>query len=125
MANVKVKVDERYHRRGRTNFAKVRSLSEAELNRRAQADPDCPPLSAAELAEMERVPDVKAIRRRLGLSQVELSRRFRLSLKTVQDWEQGRYEPDQASRTLLRLIARIPRVIEKALAGPKRAGSRG
>jgi putative transcriptional regulator len=125
MASVKVKVDGESPRKGKTDFARVRSLSEEEINRRALSDPDSPPLRAEELSEMERVPDVKAIRDRLHLSQAEFSRRFRLSLKTVQDWEQGRFEPDQASRTLLRLIEKIPHAVQEALAEPKRTGTRG
>ena len=46
-----------------------------------------------------------------------------IELKTIQDWEQGRFEPDQASRTLLRLIERIPAAIEKALARTPRSGT--
>lgn len=33
-------------------------------------------------------PNVRAIRQRLGLSQEEFARRFQLSLRTLQDWEQ-------------------------------------
>jgi putative transcriptional regulator len=50
------------------------------------------------------------------LTQEELCERFGLSLATLRDWEQGRTEPDHASRTLLKLIARIPRQVEQALA---------
>ncbi len=115
MRTVRAKLDPRSPTRGKTDFAKLKALSDAEIERRALSDPDAQPLSKEELAEMERVPNVRSIREALGLSQAEFSKRFRLSLKTVQDWEQGRFEPDQASRTFLRLIKRIPRVVEKAL----------
>src|SRR6266498_3674205 len=109
MGTVRVKVDQQNPRKGRTDFAKLRSLPEEEINRRALSDPDCPPLTEKELSEMERVPDVRAIRAKIKVTQEEFASRFGLSLRTVQDWEQGRFEPDQASRTLLRLIERIPR----------------
>ena len=125
MRTVRRKLDPKNPKRGRTDFRKLDALSDEEIERRALSDPDAEPLSKEELAEMERVPDVKAIREGLNLSQAEFSRRFRLSLKTVQDWEQGRFEPDQASRTLLRLIEKIPRTVEEALAEHGRGGTRG
>src|SRR5262245_49076535 len=94
--------------RGRTDWKALDKLSDEDLERRALADPDNPPLTAADLKRMRRVPRVRIIRLTLGLTQEELCERFGLSLATLRDWEQGRTEPDQASRTLLKLIARIP-----------------
>jgi len=33
----------------------------------------------------------------------------------VHDWEQGRYQPDQASRAYLLVIEREPEVVQRAL----------
>jgi putative transcriptional regulator len=115
VSTVRTKLDPKKPRRGKTDFTKLRRLSDEEIERRALSDPDARPLSKRERAELKPVPDVKAIRERLELSQAEFSKRFRLSLRTVQDWEQGRFEPDQASRTLLVLIEKIPREVEAAL----------
>ena len=52
--------------------------------------------------------DVAAIRKALGLSQGKFAVRYGLTLSLVRDWEQRRRNPDQAARTLLRLIARDP-----------------
>jgi putative transcriptional regulator len=60
--------------------------------------------------------DVKAVRRRLGLTQAEFARRYNLTLARVRDWEQGRSEPDSAVRAYLKVIERAPKVVEKALA---------
>jgi putative transcriptional regulator len=125
MRTVRTKLDPRKPGCGKTHFSKLRRLSEKEIQRRALSDPDAQPLSRRELAELEPIPDVKTIRECLDLSQAEFSHRFRLSLRTVQDWEQGRFEPDQASRTLLRLIERIPREVEAALAQPSKTGATG
>jgi DNA-binding transcriptional regulator YiaG len=62
------------------------------------------------------IPDVRAIRTRLGVTQGEFSRRFRLSERTIQQWEQERTKPDQPSRILLRAIAMAPDLIERAAA---------
>ena len=63
------------------------------------------------------MPDIKAIRQKLGLSQVAFSRRFGFSVRTVQQWEQGRAVPDRPARSLLKVIERAPRAVEQALAG--------
>ena len=61
-------------------------------------------------------PDVRAIRRKLGLSQSEFARRFGFSARTVQEWEQGRAVPDQSARILLRVIEKSPRTVALAVA---------
>ena len=54
------------------------------------------------------VPDVRALRRKLGLSQAQFASKFGFSLRTLQEWEQGRSEPDQTARLLLSLIELSP-----------------
>ena len=64
------------------------------------------------------VPDpinVRAIRERSGLSQIEFARRFAISPRTLQDWEQRRREPDSAIRAYLTVIDRNPEAVRKAL----------
>jgi putative transcriptional regulator len=97
-------------------LAQLDAMTDAEVEKAAWADPDAHPLSRDALDEFERVPDVKAIRKQLNLSQREFAQQFHLSLSAIRDWEQGRFQPDQAARTLLKVIARIPDEIRKALA---------
>ncbi len=59
--------------------------------------------------------NVRAIRKRLGLTQSEFARQFGFGLATVRDWEQGRYQPDQAARSYLLVIEREPEVVARAL----------
>jgi putative transcriptional regulator len=59
--------------------------------------------------------DVKAIRTQLGLSQVEFARRYAVSARSLQEWEQGRRRPEGAVRAYLTVIARNPQAVEKAL----------
>jgi putative transcriptional regulator len=61
--------------------------------------------------------DVKAIRSRLGLSQAEFSRRYAVSRRSLQEWEQGRRRPEAAVRAYLTVIERNPRAVEEALTG--------
>ena len=62
--------------------------------------------------------DVRAVRRRIGLSQAAFARRFGINPRTVQDWEQGHYRPDPMARALLTIIAREPEAVRRALVGP-------
>jgi putative transcriptional regulator len=62
--------------------------------------------------------DVRAVRRRRGLSQSQFARRYALNPRTVQEWEQGRAEPDGAVRAYLTVIDREPEAVERALAAP-------
>jgi putative transcriptional regulator len=61
--------------------------------------------------------DVKAIRRKLGLSQSEFSKQFGFSVRTLQDWESGRSTPPSAARAYLIVIDRRPNEVWKALLG--------
>ena len=60
--------------------------------------------------------DVKAIRARLGLSQVAFAARFGFTASAVKEWEQHRRKPEAAARVLLRVIEREPEAVERALA---------
>ena len=57
--------------------------------------------------------DVKVIRERLKLSQEAFAEKFGFSLATLKNWEQGRREPEEAAKTLLRLIENQPKLVEK------------
>ena len=109
----------------KTDWEALKKLSDEEIERRARSDPDNPPLSDEELAGMRRVSEVRRVRRNLGMTQEEFAETYGLSLATVRDWEQGRTEPDHASKTLLKLIARIPEQVEAALAGKPGSGTDG
>jgi DNA-binding transcriptional regulator YiaG len=59
--------------------------------------------------------DVKRVRERFGLSQSEFAARYPFELDTIQNWEQGRNQPDSISRTLLKVIEENPAVVENVL----------
>src|SRR5271156_317664 len=60
--------------------------------------------------------DVKAIRKRVKMSQTEFSRAYHISKRALQEWEQGGRQPDSAARAYLTVIAREPAVVRRALA---------
>jgi len=57
------------------------------------------------------VPDVKKIRSDYKLSQPEFAVLMGISVKTLQNWEQGRRSPEGAARVLLLVAAKHPEVI--------------
>ena len=61
------------------------------------------------------VPDVRAIRRQLHMSQHEFADAFRIPLATLKNWEQGRRAPDAPAAAYLQAIARRPQAIRDAL----------
>lgn len=61
--------------------------------------------------------DVQGIREQAGLSQAEFAARFGFSLRTLQQWEQGRARPDNAVRAYLTVIQRDASAVERALRG--------
>jgi putative transcriptional regulator len=92
------------------------AMTEAEILSAALADPDAVPFSDAAYAKVARTPQVKVIRRAMKLSQDEFAARFRIPVGTLRDWEQGRKEPDAATRAYLVVIARDPEAVTRALA---------
>ena len=62
-----------------------------------------------------RVPTVRALRKKLNLTQEGFAKRFHLPLGTVRDWEQGAHRPDRAAQVLLTVIARDPDAVARAL----------
>ena len=57
------------------------------------------------------VPDVAKVREKTGLSQSRFAELLGVSVRTLQDWEQGRRAPSGAARTLLLIADRSPRVL--------------
>ncbi len=60
--------------------------------------------------------DVKALRRKLKLSQTAFAKRYGFSTARIRDWEQGRSRPDGAVRAYLLVIQREPEAVNRALA---------
>jgi putative transcriptional regulator len=105
---------------GRVDWQRVRQTTDREIAAQIATDPDTAP-DMAEARDLRRaynppVPNVKAIRHKLGLSQAAFAHQFGFSVRTVQQWEQGRAVPDLPARILLRVIETDPQAVEHALA---------
>ncbi len=63
-----------------------------------------------------RAVDVKMIRQRLRQSQTAFARMIGVSVATLQNWEQGRRQPEGPARALLTVAAQNPTAVAAALA---------
>ncbi len=68
-------------------------------------------LKRGEHGRVTTVPSVAAIREQTGLSQPKFASLLGVSVRTLQEWEQGRRAPSGAARTLLLIAARNPRAL--------------
>lgn len=59
--------------------------------------------------------DVKKIRENIGLSQTQFSKLIHVSVKTVQNWEQGRRQPQGPALALLIILKKDPKHAIEAL----------
>lgn len=62
------------------------------------------------------VSPVVSARMKSGLSQSEFALLLGVSVRTLQDWEQGRREPSGAAKTLIAIAGRRPEVLREAVA---------
>ena len=68
-------------------------------------------LKRGEHGRITSVPAVANVRERTGLSQSRFAELLGVSVRTLQEWEQGRRAPSGAARTLLMIAARNPRAL--------------
>lgn len=101
--------------RGKTDWARVNAMTDEEVLAAALSDPGAQPLDPESLAKMRRISPVKALRQRLGMTQVEFAEAFRLPISTLRDWEQLRTTPDAPARALLQAIEREPATMRRLL----------
>lgn len=75
-------------------------------------------VKAGKLGKVNMVPVSIAAeaRQRLGLSQAQFAGMLGVSVRTFQDWEQGRREPSGAAKTLLKIAAIRPDAVHEAMA---------
>ncbi len=73
-------------------------------------------LKRGEVGRVTTLPKVSETRARVGLSQSDFARLLGVSVRTLQEWEQGRRVPSGPARTLLIIAHKNPRALLEAAA---------
>lgn len=105
---------------GKTDWERLKKMSERDIMLAAKSDPDNPPLTAKDLQQFKRVNpkksvDVKKIRKIFNFSQAEFAVYFGISKRTLQQWEQHRSKPSTLAANFLRVIEKCPEAVQQAL----------
>jgi len=74
------------------------------------------PATPAAPAEAATPPEVRDLRRRARLTQLEFATRLGVPVETIRNWEQGKRMPRGPARALLAVIAHAPETVFAALA---------
>jgi putative transcriptional regulator len=72
-------------------------------------------IKRGEVSRVITVPPVSETRARVGLSQSEFARLLGVSVRTLQEWEQGRRAPSGPARMLLAIAHKNPKVLLEAV----------
>ena len=92
---------------GRVDYAVLDNTTEADLISQQRED------DAEAMRDMARF--ARRVRKRMGLTQVEFTRRIDVSHETIRNWEQGKRGPTGAARTLLRILDKAPEIALRVL----------
>jgi putative transcriptional regulator len=114
MARASLTLEEIKASRPMVDRATVAATTEADIRRHQiedGEDPDAP------LPPFRPVPNVRAIRTQLRMTQEAFAKAIGVPLATVRNWEQSRTSMDPAVRSLLRVLEREPDAALRALAG--------
>ncbi len=104
------------------DWAGLSQVTDDDIAAQVAADAETSPIfTESELAHARRVlppplpEDVRGIRQRLGLTQEQFASRYGFSVETIRNYEQGHRRPTGPARVLLRVIAREPDAVTRAL----------
>jgi len=107
----------------KVDWNRVDATTDDEIAVQAAEDGDTAPVFSAEeilaagrRVSPEEIEDVRMLRTRLGLSQEAFASRFGFSVDAIRQYESKRRTPTGPIRTLLRVIAREPDAVTRALA---------
>ncbi|HEX2135009.1 MAG TPA: helix-turn-helix domain-containing protein [Microvirga sp.] len=111
-----------------TDWARIDALTDDEIAAMIAADPDVAPdltdprVRALLHMRSDKLPTrhkLRFLRRSLGLSQRAFAEAYAIPLRTLQNWEAGAREPDEAAKALLTLIAYDPERAREALSSTR------
>tara|TARA_R110002073_G_scaffold276337_1_gene440190 strand:+ start:345 stop:626 length:282 start_codon:yes stop_codon:yes gene_type:complete len=68
-------------------------------------------IKAGDVGRVTQFPPISEIRKGVGLSQSEFAKLLGVSVRTLQEWEQGRRLPSGPARTLLAIAHKNPQAL--------------
>ena len=86
-------------------------MAKAKRNTGAEILEGIREIKRGEHGRVVNVPSVSSVRERTGLSQARFAELLGVSVRTLQEWEQGRRAPSGAARTLLLIAQKNPRAL--------------
>jgi putative transcriptional regulator len=89
----------------------VKSMAKAKRNVGLEILEGLREIKRGQHGRVTTLPAVSTIRERSGLSQARFSELLGVSVRTLQEWEQGRRSPSGAAKTLLLIAARDPKAL--------------
>jgi putative transcriptional regulator len=95
---------------------KFDSLTDADIERMIDEDPDLAPRTET----LQPLLEARDVRRKLGLSQQKFARKLGVPLSTVRQWERDETPIDPVLQALFRILDRIPEPALRALDEPAR-----
>ena len=113
MAREPMTLEEIRASRPRVDRARIAATTEEDIRRHQVEDGEDPD---APLPLFQPVPNVRAIRTQLGMTQEAFAKAIGVPVATVRNWEQSRTSMDPAVRSLLRVVEREPEAALRALA---------
>ncbi len=104
------------------DWSRLDAMTDKDIARQMAENPNVAPdvtnaLKSGAMRRPIKPEQIKAVRRKTGLSQTRFAERLRLNVATIRNWEQGRTRPDGAAITLLAVIDREPKIVMRTLAG--------
>ena len=94
-----------------TKLGRVLVESAKEIARHIRGEIELPTKVVRVVPEV----DVRAIREEQGLTREQFAERYRLQVRAIQEWEQGRRKPESAVRAYMLVIKNQPAAVRKAL----------
>lgn len=112
MADTRMTLEEIEARPSTMDRARIAATTEEDVRRQQLEDGEEPDATVDPRAWQ---PNVASLRRRLRLTQADFALAIRVPVATVRNWEQHRFEPDPAARSLLWILDREPEMALRAL----------
>jgi len=107
------------------DWARIDAMTDEDIKRQIAENPDAAPLPSAQLRLVWRMKSsklstkykVRLLRRALRMTRAEFGEAFGIPERTLQHWEQGTREPDEASLSYLAVIADMPERVRRVHRG--------